>query len=109
MTKPTTGSRQVAWFEAFRFAGMVAAQHGIDLLHDGLPLPGTPLWCGLPDDDARKLLALLLGGVREAIANDARQAAVADASRAISAISTNTALGPRRPERGPSYIPRKAG
>jgi hypothetical protein len=107
MTKPDTDSRQVAWFETFRYAGSFAAEHGIDLLNEGLPIPGTPRWCGLPDSDARKLLALLFGGVREALANDARQAALAEASADISTIATATHLGPRRRPRGPAYISRR--
>lgn len=87
-TRPKTGagspaSREVSWFETFRFANKIAAQHGVVLDHRALPIAGTLQWCGLPDSDARKLLSLLLGGVREALANDARQQAVHDAGEAV--------------------------
>ena len=72
-------SLQVSWYEVFRFASQIAAQHGAVLDHRALPVAGTASWCGLPDDDARKLLALLLGGVREALSNDMRQEAIQQA------------------------------
>lgn len=78
-------SRQVNWFETFAFASRFAAQHGIPLDHRALPIAGTLQWCGLPDDDARKLLALVLGGVREALTNNIHQDAIAQAGKAISA------------------------
>ena len=37
----------------------------------------------MPDDDARKLLALVLGGVREALANEIRQDAIEEAGRGV--------------------------
>jgi len=74
---PVTG--QVDWFSVFRYASQIAAQHGVVLEHGALPVAGTPSWCGLPDADARKLLALILGGVREAITNDAHQEALQQA------------------------------
>jgi hypothetical protein len=103
-----TDSRQVSWYETFTYAARFAAEHGIDLLNEGLPIPGTPRWCGLPDNDARKLLSLLFAGVREALANDARQAVLAEASADIAALATATALGPRRRPRGAAYIPRRS-
>lgn len=95
-------SRQVAWFEVYRFAEHVAAQHGLPLDHT--LIAGTPQWCGMPDTDARKLLAVILGGVREALAHDASQAAMADASREISAAATWSALGRGR---GRAYVPHR--
>ncbi|CAN5552563.1 hypothetical protein BH11ACT7_BH11ACT7_31240 [soil metagenome] len=76
-----TNSRQVSWFEVHTFAERFAVGQG-ETLAD-LPIAGTPTWCGLPDTDARKLLALVLGGVREALANDTRQEQLADASRDV--------------------------
>ena len=60
-------------------------QPSILLDHRALPIAGTLQWCGLPDDDARKLLALVLGGVREALTNNIHQDAIAQAGNAISA------------------------
>lgn len=78
-------SREVNWYETFAFASRVAAQHGLCLDHRQLPVAGTLQWCGMADDDARKLLSLVFGGVREALANDARQDAITQAGEAISA------------------------
>lgn len=77
-------SRQVNWYEAFAFASRIASQYGVTLDHRELPIAGTLQWCGMADDDARKLMALVLGGVREALANDAHQDALAQAGEAIS-------------------------
>ncbi|MEX3644327.1 DUF2742 domain-containing protein [Mycolicibacterium porcinum] len=82
-------SRQVSWFEVYRFADRLATSHDVALNH--LPLPGTPAWCGMDDTDARKLLALVLGGVREALGNEIHQDAMAEASQAISAAADWTA------------------
>ncbi len=93
--RPNTGagspqSRQVAWFPVYQYAERLAANHDVALNH--LPLPGTPAWCGMDDTDARKLLALVLGGVREALANEIHQDAMAEASQAISAAADWTAI-----------------
>ncbi len=77
------GSRQVSWWEVYSFAERYAAGHALTLDHH--LIAGTPQWCGMADDDARKLLAVLLGGVRDALRNDTHQAAAADASKAVSA------------------------
>lgn len=87
-TRPLTGagspaSRQVSWFEVYAFAERLAANHGAALDHH--LIAGTPRWCGMPDDDARKLLALVLGGVREALAHDAEQEQRAQASHDVAA------------------------
>ena len=96
-------SRQVNWSETYLFAARLAAQHGVVLDHH--LLAGTPQWCGMRDDDARKLLALVLGGVRKALANDTRQTALSDASREISGAAAWSEVGRSR---GTAYIPRKA-
>lgn len=100
-------SRQVAWYEVYSFAERFAASHGVSLSH--LPIPGTPQWCGMPDDDARKLMALVLGGVREALNHEVAQEHLADAGKKIAASSDWAALSKRIAQgRGPAYIPRKA-
>lgn len=76
-------SRQVNFYETFAFASRFAAQHGIQLDHRALPIAGTLQWCGLPDDDARKLLAVVLGGVREALTNETHQDAIAQAAEDV--------------------------
>ncbi|MCX8556039.1 DUF2742 domain-containing protein [Mycolicibacterium mucogenicum] len=97
-------SQQVSWFEVYSFASRIAASHGTELHH--LPLPGTPPWCGLPDDDARKLLALVLGGVREALQHEIKQEHLADAGKKIAAAVDAQAIA-RLIDRGPAYIERK--
>ena len=62
----------------------------------------------MPDDDARKLLALVLGGVRDALRNDTRQSDLADASHEISVGADWAAVAQRvRNGRGDAYIQRK--
>ncbi|TVX97858.1 DUF2742 domain-containing protein [Mycolicibacterium porcinum] len=101
-----TVSRQVSWFEVYRYAERLASSHDVGLNH--LPLPGTPAWCGMPDDDARKLMALVLGGVREALNHEVAQEHLADAGKKIAASSDWAALSKRIAQgRGPAYVPRK--
>lgn len=100
-------SREVSWYSTYLFAERYAATHDVQLDH--VPIPGTPDWCGMPDDDARKLLALILGGVREALANDARQQQMVDTSHDVAAaaqwISEHHRLLQNRAN--PRYIPRR--
>lgn len=104
----TPASRQVNWYETFRYAERLAANHGVDLLDHHHLVAGTPRWCGMDDDDARKLMALVLGGIREAVANDTRQAALAQASRRVSAAADWSAVA-RSIRRGNEiYIPRRS-
>lgn len=102
-------SCQVSWFSVFGFAERWASGRGLDLLDHNLLIPGTPQWCDLPDDDARKLLALILGGVREALTHDVAQGHRAEAAQVI-AESTNwsTQANRLRGRSGAAYIPRKA-
>lgn len=98
-------SRQVAWFETYTFVARLAANHGV--IVDYTLIPGTPQWCGMADDDARKLLALLLGGVREALSHEARQDATVDASHEIASAADWSAVARRIGCRSGAYIPRK--
>ncbi|WP_285031974.1 DUF2742 domain-containing protein [Mycolicibacterium sp. lyk4-40-TYG-92] len=99
-------SRQVAWFEVYTYAALIANSLGAGLNH--LPLPGTPQWCGLPDDDARKLMALVLGGVREALANETTQEQLADSAKSIADAVDCTALANRITQgRAAAYVPRE--
>ncbi|WP_460358982.1 DUF2742 domain-containing protein [Mycobacterium sp. ZZG] len=76
-------SRQVSWFETYTYAMRIAAQHDVVLGLPSLPIAGTQQWCGLPDEDARKLLSLILGGVREALSNEIHQDAISEAGEDI--------------------------
>lgn len=98
-------SRQVSWFETYSYAARLAAHHDATL--SNLPLPGTPQWCGLPDDDARKLLALVLGGVREALHNEIYQEHVADAGKKVAEAIDASALARRIQGRESAYIERR--
>lgn len=93
-------SRQVHWHSTFEFAEKFAARHG--LVIDHTLIAGTVRWCDLPDDDAQKLLALILGGVRDAIGNDAAQEVLVQASHEIAAMPDWRPLN-----RGSVYIPRQ--
>lgn len=99
-------SRQVSWTEVYVFAQKWAAGQAITL--DITVIAGTPQWCGMADDDARKLMALIVGGVREALSNDTRQGDLAEASRSVAAaadwgrVANATLRG-----RGENYIPRR--
>ena len=97
-------SRQVQWWTVLTWVQQLAAQHGVNVITDNLPLPGTPTWCGLPDGDARKLCAVLLAGAREALNHDTHQAALADASREIASAATWSTVSRGR---GDAYIPRR--
>lgn len=104
----TPASRQVHWHSTYEFAARFAADHGLVLDHT--LIAGTVEWCGLPDGDARKLLSLLLGGVRDAMRLDSEQEQRAEASHDIagdpdvdwSALAQRIAHG-----RGENYIERK--
>jgi hypothetical protein len=76
-------SQSISWFPVQIFADQLAAAHGIDIVADELPHPGTPRWCSLPDDDARKAAALLLSASREALRHETEQQARAEASKAV--------------------------
>lgn len=102
----TPASRQVNWYETFEYTERLAAHHDIGL--DYRLIAGTPQWCGMADDDARKLLALVLGGVREALGKDTRQEAMADASTEISCAADWSALAREIVQgRGAAYITRR--
>lgn len=70
-------SRQVAWFEAHLFKERAAGWVG------ERPAAGTPAWCRLPDDDARKTAALLDAGVQWCLRIDTEQELRAEASRDV--------------------------
>lgn len=103
-------SRQVSWFEVYQFVERWARSsstpdHELDLQ---LPIAGTPQWCGLPDDDARKLLAVILGGIREALNHEVVQEHRAAASRDLASSTDWSTIARRiRTGRGDAYIPRR--
>jgi hypothetical protein len=71
------------------------------------PMAGTPAWCSLPDEDPRKLAALLDAARHWVLRVETGQEAAAQASQAISAAADWSAVADRiRAGRG-AYIPRK--
>lgn len=82
--KYTAGSRQVDFFATYEFANQIAGQHGYNLTVDPLPIAGSLAWRGMPDDDARKLLSLLLRGVHATLADECRQEQLTAAAKAVS-------------------------
>ena len=83
-------SSQVNWLTVHEFAAQWAAVHGIDLIEDDLPNPGTPRWCGLPD--AHKLAALLLRASKAVLHDETAQAARCEASHDVSAAEDWSAI-----------------
>lgn len=89
-------SRQVAYLPVYELL--------TPLLGDPQLIPGTPAWCQLADADPIKWQAVLWAAVWWTVAEDARQAAMADASRSVAASADWSRVG--RP-RGEAYIPRE--
>jgi hypothetical protein len=72
-------SQQVNWWLVHEYVGGRLEQAGT------WPMAGTPAWCALPDDDPRKLAALLDAAQHWALRVDTCQQAQCEASRDISA------------------------
>jgi hypothetical protein len=110
MTGPQTGgrplgagspaSKQITYLPVYELVS--------PLLGDPDVLPGTPVWCQLEDTDPAKWKAILWAAVWWCVEQDARQAAMAEASKAIAASADWSAVAQRvRNGRGPAYIKRK--
>lgn len=91
-------SRQVAYYPVYTLLAPLLGAPGL--------IPGTPEWCQLDDTDPAKWSAVLWCAVWWCLEQDARQAAMADASRAISESADWSRIS--REIRGHSglYIPR---
>jgi hypothetical protein len=85
---PQLGSQQVDWWETHRFMEAACAQANLG----PLPAAGTPAWRALDDTDPRKLLGLAVAGEHHVLRVETAQAAVADASRAVSEAADWTAV-----------------
>lgn len=93
-------SRAVAWEPVHRLVAPLLGSPGL--------APGVPAWVDLDDHDPEKWRAVLWSSVWWAVAEDARQDAMAEASRAISAAADWSAVarGMQRRRSG-VYIPRE--
>jgi hypothetical protein len=69
-------SRQVSAFDVYELLSPLLGEPSL--------IPGTPVWCQLPDTDPAKWSAVLWAAVWWSVAEDARQAELADASTEIS-------------------------
>ncbi|MBP2455191.1 DUF2742 domain-containing protein [Mycolicibacterium lutetiense] len=97
-------SQQVSWWPVHEFITAAVAQAN----YGPLPIAGTPAWCELADGDPRKLLALAVAGDHHVLRVETAQAAMADASREISAAADWTAMAQRiRNHSRSAYIPRR--
>ena len=69
----------MSWWSVHEHVSPVLEQVG------SYPMAGSPAWCALPDDDPRKLAALLDAAQHWALRLETCQQAQCEASRAISA------------------------
>jgi hypothetical protein len=103
-------SCQVSWFEVYKFVERWArpSSSSDDELDLQLPIAGTPQWCAMSDDDARKLMSVILGGIREALQHDVVQEHRAEAAHAIAESANWTTQANRlRGRSGSAYIHRR--
>lgn len=99
------GSQQVSWWPVYEFVTAAVAQANCG----PLPAAGTPAWCALADGDPRKMLAAAVEAPHHVLRKETAQAAMADASREISAAANWTTVAQLiRGRSGNAYIPRRA-
>lgn len=98
----TTASQQVSWWTVHEYVQPLLDRAG------SWPMAGTPAWCALDDDDPIKLAALLDAAQHHVLRVETAQAALAEASRAVSAIENWGLIGNKIRRRNEVYIPRRA-
>lgn len=98
-------SRQVSSSPVIEYAAALLADSS-GLVDAGRIIPGTPAWAALDDADPRKIHALIAGGVREALENERRAAALKQAAVDISTAADWRGLGRRMAARHGAYIQR---
>jgi hypothetical protein len=84
-----TSSQQVSWWDVHEHVAPILEAVG------DWPMAGTPAWCALPDDDPRKLAALLDAAQHWVLRVETCQVAECEASHAISAAADWGAVGRR--------------
>jgi hypothetical protein len=72
-------SQAISWWSVHEFAAPHLDRAGT------WPMAGTPAWCAMPDDDPRKLAALLDAAQHWALGVETAQETCADASKAVAA------------------------
>jgi Protein of unknown function (DUF2742) len=97
-----TSSQEVSWWCVHQFLEAALAQANIG----PLPWAGTPAWCELSDGDPRKLLALAIAGEHHVLRVETAQAAMAEASQAISAADDWGRVGQRIRQHNEFYADR---
>jgi Protein of unknown function (DUF2742) len=99
---PPISSRQVSWWSVHEYVTprLAAAE--------SWPMAGTPAWCQLDDDDPVKLAALCDAAQHHALRVETAQAALADASKAVSDAEDWSAVATKAMHRHSVYIPRRA-
>jgi hypothetical protein len=87
-------SHEVDWYRVWCF---------VKPLLRSSPYPGTPAWCELSDHDPAKWAAVLLAGCLWSLNESARQDAMTQAARDVSAAYDWAAIGRRICERERFY------
>lgn len=100
MTPPF--AQQVSWWSVHLYVEPLLAAVG------RWPMAGSVEWCALPDDDVRKLAAVLDGGRHHALRVETAQVALSEASRDISGAADWTSVSREMLQRNAVYIPRRA-
>jgi hypothetical protein len=95
-----------SWWPVAEFVGSHPSLAGVV----DYPAAGTPAWCALGDADPRKLAAVLMAGLHDTFQADCRQAALAEASRAVAAAADWSELARQtRARHSGAYIRRVVG
>lgn len=79
-------AHQTSWWSVREFVAPMLTSVGT------WPMVGTPEWCALPDDDARKIAAIYDAAQHWALRVESSQAARAEASRDVSAAADWSAI-----------------
>ncbi len=100
----STSSRQVSWWSVHEHVTPLLSQ--VVQSWQSWPTVGTPAWCALPNDDPRKLAALLDAAQHWALRVETCQQAHCDASRDISGAADWSALSSEIRQRSDFYTAR---
>ena len=93
-------SRAVSWWSVHEYVEPLLAAVG------QWPMAGTPEWCALPDNDARKIAALYDAAQHWSLRVESCQAARCEAARAVSASADWTSIARAINQRNDFYAQR---